>query len=169
MIGCMRTSSRSFARAVASLALVLLAACGDDSTDGSSGAGGADAKCEPLTLFTIADVSPAKDERVDGDAVVHSFRIVKAQGLVQQLNFETTDQHTAGAPTPGELDFTVQQDGADLVYTATPVSWATPGHVELSVRDTYEVEGCRYGFPSPLYAYDVEAQPTGAGGAGGGG
>ncbi len=160
--------------AACSLAL-LLAGCGDDS--GGSGGGGAstgsgDSSCGTVddpVLFTLADVSPAPGDVVAGAQVVHSFRIVDAPAVVQQLAFQATAAHTAGTTTPAQLTFTVTQEGADLVYTAAPVDWETvPGHVELTVASVYQVAGkCGYAFPSPLFSYDIAE--SGAGGAGGSG
>jgi len=160
--------------AACSIAL-LLAGCGDDT--GGTGGGGTstgsgDASCGTVDdpgLFTISDVSPAPGDLVAGAQVVHSFRIVDAPAIVQELAFQSTAQHTAGKATPPELSFTVTQDGADLIYTASPVDWeSVPAHVELTVPTVYQVSGkCVYQFPSPLFSYDIDG--GGTGGAGGGG
>lgn len=148
------------------------AGCGDDSSETSSGSGGGGtASCgttDDPDLFTVTDVSPGSATPVDSLTVVHAFRVVDAPAVVQQLAFQLATTHTAGAPTPAQLSFTVTQERADLVYTASAVTWANAGHVELSVPTLYEAEGCIYAFPSPLFSYDF-APADGTGGAGAGG
>lgn len=179
-------SVHALPRALRVLALALatcavpLAACGDDTggTDGaggggaSNGAGGGTPACgtqSDPTVLTLRDVTPAPGTSVAGDAIVHGFTIVDAPGIVQQLTFQLAATHTAGLPVPEQLAFTITQQGADLVYTAEPVAWSTaPSHVELSLTDLFEVDGCVFAFPAPLFSYDVEPG-GGEGGAGGGG
>lgn len=171
----MKTSTRAASLTAAFLLATALASagCGDDSSETTSTGtgGGASATCGTVDdpdLFTLGTVSPASGTPVDSLTVVHSFRVVDAPAAVTQIAFEIAATHTAGTPSPAQLSFTVTQEGADLVYTASPVTWANAGHVELSVPTKYEAEGCVYAFPSPLFSYDL-APPEGTGGAGSGG
>jgi hypothetical protein len=167
----MNTSNRSSCwLALASLlALLSVAACGDDTGGGTSGGGSGDPSCGTVDdpeIFQLADVTPAAGSVADGLSVVHSFRVVDASVAVNQLAFQVAATHTAGTPTPAQLTFTVTQDGKDLVYTANAVEWANAGHVELSIPATYQgQDGCAYAFAAPIFSYDVEASDGTGGGS----
>lgn len=165
------------AQALSLLALSLAATlavapgCGDDSADG---AGGSTPTCgttaEP-ELLTITERSPEAESLVANDAIVHRFRIVNAPGIIQNMQFELPAAHTAGAPIPAQLAFTVTQEGSDLVYVGAPLTWTTaPGRVEMRIAGSFQTEdGCVYAFPSPLFAYDLDESGEGGGGVGGSG
>ncbi len=166
-----RSAPSSLAFGLALTLPLLVLGCGEDSTESTGTGGSGPGSCgtaDAPDLFQLADVTPASGGAVDSLQVVHSFRVVDAPGIVQQLAFQTAASHTAGAPNPAQLSFTVTQEGADLVYTATPVTWSSAGHVELSVPTRYDVGGCIYAFPSPMFTYDL-APTEGSGGGGSGG
>jgi hypothetical protein len=109
--------------------------------------------------FTLSNIQPALGSSVPNSNIVHSFTI-DGQLLRATLAIATSSAHTAGDPTPA-LTFTVtaSASGQDSVYTADPVTWAMPGHVELiqSGDEQNTTTGCVSYFPSPLFSYDVTA------------
>jgi hypothetical protein len=165
------------AQALSLLALALAATlavapgCGDD---GADGAGGSTPTCGTTAnpeVLTVTERSPEAESLVANDAVVHRFRIVNAPGMIQEMQFELPASHTAGAPIPARLAFTVTQEGSDLVYEGAPLTWTTaPGRVEMRIAGTFQTDdGCVYAFPSPLFAYDLDESGGGGGGVGGSG
>jgi hypothetical protein len=139
-------------------ALTALAVMGCGSSDGSSSANNCGTILSP-NEFTLSDIQPAMGSSVPNSNIVHSFTI-DGQLLRATPTIGTSSAHTAGDPTP-PLTFTVtaSASGKDSVYTADPVTWAMPGHVELVQGGVEEntTSGCVSYFPSPLFSYDVTA------------
>ncbi len=147
---------------VLALSLPLAAACGGDDDDSTGPTCGTQAAPE---ILKVTDVTPAAGSTVEGRSTTQSFRIVGSPGMIKEVSFQPAANHTAGSPTPPSVTINVQQDGLDLVYTFEEVTWASAGHVELSNTLVYQVGGCFYALPKPLFSYDV----TDSGNAGGSG
>lgn len=151
--------------------LVVAPGCGDDSADGAGGSAPTCGTTAEPELLTITERSPEAESLVANDAIVHSFRIVNAPGMIQDMQFELPAAHTAGMPIPAQLAFTVTREGSDLVYVGAPLTWTTaPGRVEMRIAGSFQTDdGCVYAFPSPLFAYDLDESGEGGGGVGGSG
>lgn len=152
------------------LGLTILVGCGDDSGDDDD----QDPNCGTIAnpkILTLSGVAPAAGSEVGNQNITHSFTVVSSPGLFGTFTFTFKGEHTAGVPMPAQFLFDVSQSGADLTYTAAPVSFPdAPAHVEFSVAEFYETEeGCYVAFPDPLFAYDVVPGGGGAGGFGGAG
>lgn len=165
--------AQAFSFLALSLAATLAVApgCGDDSGGGAGGSAPSCGTAADPEILTVTERSPEAESLVANDAIVHRFRIVNAPGMIQNMQFELPAAHTAGAPTPAQLTFTVTQEGSDLVYEAAPLTWANaPGRVEMRVAGSFQTDdGCVYAFPSPLFAYDLDEGGEGGGGVGGSG
>lgn len=137
-----------------SIAPVLLAiGCGSTS-DTKPDCGTAAA---PMT-FTLKGVSPAVGSSVPNSNIVQSFTIAGQLVQLTPTFVLAPPLHTAGAPAPSPIGWTITVSGEDTVYTSQPISWATaPGHVELEPNAPVQVQstGCVWTLPMPTFSYDV--------------
>jgi hypothetical protein len=140
---------------VCALSTLCVAGCG--SSDGNAAASPVCPSGPGTILFTIADVSPAAGATVPNHAIVEKFTIKNAPALVKSFSTALLASHTAGVPTPPNGTISAVEVGADLLYSSTVDAWTTaPGHVETAFSGRYTTsDGCIWGFPSPMFSYDV--------------
>ena len=159
-----------FVRMLSTLLLSSLAAagCGDDS-EGTALVGADCPNGGTPTVLTLRDVTPAAGETVENDDIVHAFTIVRPHGQFQDITFTIGPTHTAGNPVSADLQISVTQEGQDARYKVSPITWSTaPARVKMNIDDLYlDQNGCLFGFPKPLFSYDLT--PDGEGGGGGAG
>jgi hypothetical protein len=144
-------SVRALAVLGAVLAIGSLGCGGSDDDDGEPACGTAEA---PL-LFEVTDQFPARGSSVANHDIVHRFTIVGNVG-VTQLEAVFTPRHTAGGRS-AEPQWSLTPDAGKISYMATPFRWAiAPAHVEIGFSGAFKsAKGCIYGFPVPVFSYDV--------------
>jgi hypothetical protein len=138
--------------------LTAFAVMGCGSSDGSSSTNNCGTILSPKE-FTVIDVQPAAGSSVPNSNIVHTFTI-KGQVIETTMNLGMSAAHTAGDPMPAlSFSFSASASGNDSVYTAAPVMWAMPGHVELNEGgvETNAASNCVSVLPNPLFSYDVTA------------
>jgi hypothetical protein len=107
--------------------------------------------------LVVLDVEPAMGSSVANAEIVHRFTVSGLNGLLQPA-LGLPPSHTAGMPAPATLTWSAAHVGTETTYTATAVAWSTaPAHVELQPTRNYELDGCIYALPTPLFSYDVTA------------
>jgi hypothetical protein len=137
------------------LSVIGAAGCGSDDPKAA-----AEPTCPTGTgtiLFTIADVSPAVGATVPNQAIMEKFTIKNAPARPASFSMGILPTHTAGLPNPNNATINVTALGDDLIYWTTVDSWTTaPGHVDIVMSSRYQADdGCIYGFPAPMFSYDV--------------
>lgn len=111
---------------------------------------------EPLEL-TLTGVLPARGSSVPNTGIVQSFTIVGRRLKIEPV-FARSAAHTAGSTVPDPVVWSFAAAGADTVYTSSPMSWQTAGHVELTPPGLLvTTDGCVSVLPSPVFSYDVSA------------
>ena len=136
---------------LAAFELLLLAGCSGSSSDVVCGGVGAPAELH------LGNVTPELGSTVVNDDIVHSFSVLDDIAF-DDMALTLAPAHTAGASDPA-LSFAYKISATTTDYTAAAVSWETaPGHVELNSDAIYQTpDGCAYRLPTPLFAYDLDA------------
>jgi hypothetical protein len=149
------------------LSATLLLGCGDEAKSSVADSGVCGTHSNP-GILTLTGVTPAPGATVLNRNIVHSFTVVRAPGDFKSLELLYGDGHTAGVSTPEEPKWQTMVSDSDVNYQMIIDGWSNaPGHVVVKVRSGYDTSaGCTWGFPSPLFVYDVAPLPTPDGGAG---
>jgi hypothetical protein len=155
------TARNSFAWVV----LAAAAGCGGadiHSVDAPPADGGVCGDHNAPGILTLTDLHPALGATVYNHAIAHGFTVVRAPADFTNFTFELADAHTAGLPTPRAPAFRTTIVGSDIVYELTIDAWGrSPGHVEVVASGGYDLKGCSWSFPSPLFSYDIVGGPDG--------
>lgn len=150
----------------AAVALVALGGCGDASIETVDAAidGGVCGTRGAPGILTLTGLSPAAGATVHNQAIVHGFTVVRAPAEFNNFRLKLGPSHTAGLPSPENPKFRMTTVGSDIIYQLVIEAWSvSPGHVELAADSTYELRGCTWSFPEPLFSYDIVGQPDGGG------
>lgn len=158
----MKTASVRTVLCLASCA-ALLVGCGDSDEGSSADSGICGTASEPGVL-KLSNLIPPLGGSVVNSNIVHSFTVVNAPADYHDFVLLHGDGHSAGLSTPDSPRFSTNRPdkhGPNLDYQMTVTAWSNaPGHVVLSTNGTFETtKGCRWVFPSPMFAYDVTPAP----------
>jgi hypothetical protein len=149
---------------LAALALVALGGCGDASIETVDAAidGGVCGTRGAPGILTLTSLTPAAGATVHNQAIVHGFTVVRAPAEFNNFTLKLGPSHTAGLPSPENPMFRMTTVGSDIIYQLVVDTWSiSPGHVELAAGANYELKGCTWSFPEPLFSYDIVGQPDG--------